>query len=81
VEYCQDDSPDFSTIVYEILETCTISDFRLFLKTFATNASLNDIMIISIEELLTNTKRSVSDPYLVKTLERGQYQSIIIPRL
>ena len=33
--------PDIDAIVYDILETCTVTDFQLFLKTMSTNASLN----------------------------------------
>jgi hypothetical protein len=43
--------PDIYAIVYDILETCTVPDFSLFLKTYATNATLNGIQP-SVEELL-----------------------------
>jgi hypothetical protein len=43
--------PDLYAIVYDILETCTVPDFRLFLKTLTTNASLNG-MNLTVEELL-----------------------------
>jgi hypothetical protein len=33
--------PDVYAMIYEILETCTIPDFHLFLKTFTTNVVLN----------------------------------------
>jgi hypothetical protein len=34
-------TPDIFTIIYNILETCTVPDFLLFLKTLTTNAMLN----------------------------------------
>ena len=37
--------PDIDAIVLDILETCTVSDFQLFLKTLATNAALNGIKL------------------------------------
>ena len=37
--------PDIDAIVYDILETCTVPDFQLYLKTMATNASLNDLQL------------------------------------
>ena len=43
--------PDTASIVYDILETCTVPDFLLFLKTMTTNASLNR-STISTEDLL-----------------------------
>ena len=35
--------PDIDAIVLDILETCTVPDFQLFLKTLSTNATLNNI--------------------------------------
>ena len=43
--------PDAYAIVYDILETCTVPDFLLYLKTLSTNAALNQTKL-SIEELL-----------------------------
>lgn len=37
--------PDIDAIVLDILETCTVPDFQLFLKTLATNAALNGIKL------------------------------------
>ena len=47
--------PDIYTIIYDILETCSVPDFRLFLKTYRTNSKLNGIEI-SVEELLGKTE-------------------------
>ena len=37
--------PDIDAIVYDILETCTVPDFQLYLKTLSTNASLNNLKL------------------------------------
>ena len=37
--------PDIDAIVGDILETCTVPDFQLFLKTLSTNASLNGLKL------------------------------------
>jgi hypothetical protein len=37
--------PDIDAIVYDILETCTVPDFQLYLKTMATTASLNNLKL------------------------------------
>jgi len=37
--------PDIDAIVHDILETCTVPDFQLYLKTLITNASLMNIRI------------------------------------
>ncbi len=37
--------PDIGAIVLDILDTCTVPDFQLFLKILATNAALNGIKI------------------------------------
>jgi hypothetical protein len=37
--------PDIDAIVLDILETCTVPDFQLFLKTLATNAALDGIKL------------------------------------
>ena len=37
--------PDIDAIVLDILETCTVPDFALFLKTLSTNASLNGMTL------------------------------------
>ncbi len=37
--------PDIDAIVYDILETCTVPDFQLYLKTLVTNASLNNLSL------------------------------------
>jgi hypothetical protein len=37
--------PDIDAIVLDILESCTVPDFALFLKTLSTNASLNGLML------------------------------------
>ena len=37
--------PDIDAIVYDILDTCTVPDFQLFLKTLSANASLNGITL------------------------------------
>jgi hypothetical protein len=47
--------PDLYAIVYEILESCTVPDFRLFLNTFTTNATLNQT-VITTEELLNKSE-------------------------
>lgn len=47
--------PDIDAIVYDILETCTVSDFQLFLKTLSTNASLNRVRL-SVNDLLDNAE-------------------------
>ena len=39
--------PDIDAIVLDILETCTVSDFQMYLKTLAANASLNGIKLTS----------------------------------
>ncbi|KAI2510175.1 hypothetical protein MHU86_4207 [Fragilaria crotonensis] len=44
--------PDIDAIVLEILETCTVPDFQLFLKTLVTNASLNQKTLTHIDLLL-----------------------------
>jgi hypothetical protein len=51
--------PDLYAIVYEILETCTVPDFCLFLKTFTTNAALNG-MDVTVEELLNKAEGQYS---------------------
>jgi hypothetical protein len=43
--------PDIDAIVYDILDTCTVPDFQLFLKTLSANASLNGIKL-SADDLL-----------------------------
>jgi uncharacterized protein YfkK (UPF0435 family) len=47
--------PDLYAIVYEILESCTVPDFRLFLKTYTTNAALNQTTLTT-EELLNKSE-------------------------
>lgn len=47
--------PDVDAIVYDILETCTVPDFQLFLKTLSTTASLNRTPL-SANELLNRTE-------------------------
>ena len=37
--------PDVDAIVHEILETCTVPDFQLYLKTLTTNANLNNLKL------------------------------------
>jgi hypothetical protein len=37
---------DTDVIVYDILETCTVPDFQLYLKTMATNTSLNNLKLL-----------------------------------
>jgi hypothetical protein len=37
--------PDIDAIVYDVLETCTVPNFQLYLKTLVTNASLMNIRI------------------------------------
>ena len=37
--------PDIDAVVYDILETCTVPDFQLYLKTLITNAALNDLKL------------------------------------
>ena len=39
--------PDIDAIVYDILETCTVPDFQLFLKTLSANANLNGVILSS----------------------------------
>jgi hypothetical protein len=47
--------PDLFAIVHEILETCTVPDFCLFLQTLTTNATLNG-RTLSVEELLNKSE-------------------------
>ncbi len=47
--------PDIDAIVLDIMETCTVPDFALFLKTLSTNASLNG-MTLTYTELLERTE-------------------------
>ncbi|KAI2499876.1 hypothetical protein MHU86_14614 [Fragilaria crotonensis] len=47
--------PDIDAIVLDILETCTVPDFALYLKTLSTNASLNGV-ILTYVELLERTE-------------------------
>jgi hypothetical protein len=35
--------PDIDAIIYDILDTCTVPDFQLYLKTLITNASLMNL--------------------------------------
>jgi hypothetical protein len=48
--------PDIDTIVLDILETCTVPDFALFLKTLSTNASLNRVTLTHTELLERRTE-------------------------
>jgi hypothetical protein len=48
--------PDIDTIVLDILETCTVPDFALFLKTLSTNASLNGVTLTHTELLERRTE-------------------------
>jgi uncharacterized protein YfkK (UPF0435 family) len=43
--------PDIDAIVYDILETCTVPDFQLFLKTLSTTANINHVSL-SANDLL-----------------------------
>lgn len=43
--------PDIDAIVYDILETCTVADFQLFLKTLSTTANLNKVPLSAIHLL------------------------------
>ena len=43
--------PDIDAIVLDILETCTVPDFQLFLKTLSTNAALNNIKLTHVDLL------------------------------
>jgi hypothetical protein len=66
------EASDLYAILYEILETCTVPDFLLFLKTFTTNAVLNgmDVTVLDLlnkmEEkcrlLILSKKWNVSEP-------------------
>jgi uncharacterized protein YfkK (UPF0435 family) len=66
--------PDLYTIIFDILETCTVHDFRLFLKTFATSASLNG-NTISVEELLTQAEEQYCILILAKRWNAGPSQA------
>ena len=57
--------PDIDAIVYDILETCTVTDFQLNLKTMSTNASLNR-MRLSANDLLTNAEEHYRTLILAK---------------
>jgi hypothetical protein len=37
--------PDIDAIIYDILDTCTVPDFQLYLKTLITNASLMNLRV------------------------------------
>ena len=39
--------PDINAIMYDILETCAVPDFQLFLKTLSANVSLNGVILSS----------------------------------
>ena len=47
--------PDIDAIIYDILETCTVPDFQLFLKTLATTAILSRTPL-SAADLLNKAK-------------------------
>ena len=43
--------PDIDAIVYDVLDTCTVPDFQLFLKTLSANASLNGVKLTAHDPL------------------------------
>ncbi|KAI2489482.1 hypothetical protein MHU86_25099 [Fragilaria crotonensis] len=65
--------PDIDAIVYDILETCTVSDFQLFLKTLSTNASLNRVRL-SVNDLLNNAEEHYRSLILSKRWDAVGHQ-------
>lgn len=65
--------PDIDAIVYDILETCTVSDFQLFLKTLSTNASLNRVRL-SVNDLLDNAEEHYRSLILSKRWDAVGHQ-------
>jgi hypothetical protein len=57
--------PDLDAIAYNRLETCTVPNSQLFLKTLSKNEALN-IMVLSAKNLLRKSKESCHDLILAK---------------
>jgi hypothetical protein len=66
--------PDAFIIVYNILETCTVPDFLLFLKTLTTNAMLNKTRL-NVEELLLQAEDYCRTLILTKRWDAPRHQA------
>ena len=65
--------PDAFIIVYNILETCTVPDFLLFLKTLTTNAMLNK-HTLNVEDLLLQSEDYYRTLILTKRWDASRHQ-------
>jgi hypothetical protein len=65
--------PDINAIVFDILETCTVPNFQLFLKTLMANAILNGIELGHIS-LLGKAEEHYRTLILSKRWDTGGYQ-------
>jgi hypothetical protein len=57
--------PDLDAIVDDILKTCTVLDFQLFLKALSTNVAPNKVTL-SAEDLLTKSEEHYRELILAK---------------
>ena len=65
--------PDIDAIVYDVLETCTVVDFQLFLKTLSANASLNGITLTAAN-LLDKAEEHYRTLFLSKRRDAAEHR-------